>query len=41
MSEVNSYIGLQQMKDIEMLIEKQRKNAQRWTEWFHENFPNL
>jgi perosamine synthetase len=40
MSEVNSYIGLQQMKDLEMLIEKQRKNASKWTEWICENFPN-
>jgi dTDP-4-amino-4,6-dideoxygalactose transaminase len=40
MSDVNSYIGLQQMKDIAMLIEKQRKNAIRWTEWICENFPH-
>ena len=40
MSEVNGYIGLQQMKDIEMLIEKQRKNANKWTEWICENFPH-
>lgn len=40
MSEVNSYIGLQQMNEIEMLIEKQRKNASQWTDWFHENFPH-
>ena len=40
MSEVNSYIGLQQLNDLEMLIEKQRKNASRWTEWICENFPN-
>ncbi|HEY5368236.1 MAG TPA: aminotransferase class V-fold PLP-dependent enzyme [Hanamia sp.] len=39
MSEVNSYIGLQQMNDVEMLIEKQRVNAGRWTEWIFENFP--
>jgi perosamine synthetase len=38
MSDVNSYIGLQQMKDLEMLIEKQRENAARWTVWIHENF---
>lgn len=40
LSEVNSYIGLKQMNDIEMLLEKQRKNAYRWTEWVHTNFPN-
>lgn len=40
MSEVNGYIGLQQMKDIEMLIEKQRKNANKWTEWIYEKFPH-
>jgi len=34
MSDINSYIGLQQMNDIEMLIGKQRKNANRWTEKF-------
>jgi len=39
MSEVNSYIGLQQMNDIERLIEKQRENALGWTEWIHDNFP--
>jgi perosamine synthetase len=38
MSEVNSYIGLQQMKDLNNLIEKQRQNAALWTEWLHENF---
>jgi dTDP-4-amino-4,6-dideoxygalactose transaminase len=31
---------LQQLNDLEMLIEKQRKNASRWTEWICENFPN-
>jgi len=39
MSDVNSYIGLQQMNDLEMLISKQRENANRWTEWFHDNSP--
>ena len=28
------------MKDIEILIEKQRKNANKWTEWICENFPH-
>ena len=40
MSEVNSYIGLQQMKDIEKLIDKQRVNAGRWTEWIGMNYKN-
>ncbi len=40
MSDVNSYIGLRQLNDIEMLIEKQRKNANYWDEWMHVNFPN-
>ena len=39
MSEVNSYIGLQQMNDLEKLIEKQRKNAARWTDLIHKEFP--
>ena len=38
MCEINSYIGLQQMKDIELLIEKQRKNATRWNIWIQENY---
>lgn len=32
MSEINSYIGIQQMHDIERLIERQRKNASDWNE---------
>lgn len=39
MSEINSYIGLKQMEDLEVLIEKQRKNANRWTEWLQEKSP--
>lgn len=30
MSEINSYIGLEQMKHIENLLEKQRQNALIW-----------
>ena len=30
MSEINSFIGIQQMNDIHKLIEKQRINAQSW-----------
>lgn len=33
MSEVNSYIGLQQMNDIENLLSKQRVNAEKWNKW--------
>lgn len=38
MNEVSSYIGLQQMNDIEMLIEKQRCNAAIWTDWLQDEF---
>ena len=30
MSNVNAYLGIQQMKDIESILEKQRKNAHFW-----------
>lgn len=30
MSEVNSYIGIQQMKNIERIIDKQRNNSLKW-----------
>ena len=40
MSDVNSYIGLQQLNDIEILIEKQRKNAFNWDKWIYEKFPH-
>jgi dTDP-4-amino-4,6-dideoxygalactose transaminase len=40
MSDVNSYIGVQQMNEINMLLEKQRINATQWTEWFHEHYPD-
>ncbi len=38
MSEVNSYIGLQQMQDIDLLIAKQRNNASTWNERICEAF---
>lgn len=41
MSDVNSYIGLQQMNDVEMLIEKQRNNAKAWTAYLQEEFPEI
>lgn len=40
MSDVNSYIGLQQLNDIDMLIEKQRNNAQNWDDLICKKFPN-
>ena len=40
MNEVSSYIGLQQMNDIEMLIEKQRCNSAIWTNWLQDEFPH-
>lgn len=40
MSDVNSYIGIQQMKDIKTLIEIQRENALYWDELIKEKFPN-
>jgi len=40
MSEVNSYIGLEQMNEINMLLEKQNHNAIIWTKWLHEHFPD-
>jgi perosamine synthetase len=39
MSDVNSYIGLQQMNDIESLLARQCDNARQWTERLREQFP--
>jgi len=39
MSDVNSYIGLQQLNDIEKLIEKQRNNAKYWDDLICKKFP--
>lgn len=39
-SDVSSYIGLQQMNDIDLLIKKQRVNAALWSDWMHEKYPN-
>jgi dTDP-4-amino-4,6-dideoxygalactose transaminase len=36
MSEINSYIGLKQMEEIEILLAKQRINAQKWDFYFQE-----
>ena len=38
MSEVNSYIGLRQLNDIEKLIERQRQNAKYWDKLICKNF---
>lgn len=40
MSEVNSYIGLLQLNELEQLIEKQRKNANEWNELLKDRFPH-
>lgn len=40
MSDVNSYIGIQQLNDIKTLIEKQRENARNWDELICEKFPH-
>lgn len=37
MSNVNGYIGLMQMKFVDNLIEMQRKQAQKWNEYFVNN----
>lgn len=39
MSEVNSYIGIQQMKDIDLLLLRQRKNANEWNIKIRNEFP--
>ena len=41
MSEINSYIGLQQLKDVGLLIERQRKNARIWDELIGEGLQNF
>lgn len=34
MSDVNAYIGIQQMQEVEEIIKKQRKNAKKWDDYF-------
>jgi perosamine synthetase len=41
MSELNSYIGLQQMNDLDMLLKRQRKNASDWDEKIRESFSDF
>jgi dTDP-4-amino-4,6-dideoxygalactose transaminase len=40
MSEVNSYIGLQQMNDLENLLQLQQANAMKWNNDLDELYPN-
>lgn len=40
-SEINSYIGVQQLKEIDSLLEQQRKNSQYWKPWLEEKYPNV
>lgn len=37
MSEINSYIGLQQMSQIDDLLLKQKSNAEKWKSYFKQN----
>jgi len=41
MSEINSYIGLQQMKDLPALLFQQRKNAEIWRTTLKTIFPDI
>ena len=41
MSEINSYIGTQQMNDIDMLLERQRENAKEWNNRIKEQYPSF
>ena len=40
MSDVNSYIGCCQMRDLSSLLEKQQKNAQKWDTLFENDCPH-
>jgi len=41
MSELNSYIGVQQMEIIDELLARQRSNGDSWVLWFQENYPGV
>jgi len=41
MSEINSYIGIQQMHDIDKLLEIQRSNARGWNDKIQEHYPSF
>jgi perosamine synthetase len=38
MNEINSYIGLKQMEEIEILFAKQKINAEKWNSYFENQF---
>lgn len=38
MSEINSYIGLKQIEEIEILFAKQKVNAEKWNAYFENQF---
>ncbi|KFC21246.1 DegT/DnrJ/EryC1/StrS family aminotransferase [Epilithonimonas lactis] len=37
MSEINSYIGMKQMEEIEVLFAKQKANAEKWNSFFEDH----
>jgi perosamine synthetase len=41
LNELNSYIGCQQMKQVENILERQRINGHYWSEYFHDNFKDV
>ncbi|MCV9885434.1 DegT/DnrJ/EryC1/StrS family aminotransferase [Metabacillus halosaccharovorans] len=41
MSDVNAYIGIQQMKEMTKILEKQRQNAREWGNYLKENFKDV
>lgn len=41
MSEVNSYIGVNQMADVQELLNKQQKNGENWKTYFEEKYPEI
>ncbi len=41
MSELNSYLGCVQMDKIELVLSKQKLNAEKWNEYFEKNHPDV
>jgi perosamine synthetase len=41
MSDINAYIGIQQMNEIPQMLKRQRENAQYWDEYLNENFKEI
>lgn len=41
MSDVNSYIGIQQMNNMSDILEKQYKNSEQWNVYLRENFKEI